>query len=62
MKSVRKVQSYGIQVQAGMIVGFDHDDQSIFEEQLQFIQEARIPVSMTGMLQALPKDPSSRPS
>src|SRR5215510_7861355 len=55
--SVRKVQSYGIQVQAGMIVGFDHDDETIFDEQLRFIQEARIPVSMTGMLQAMPKTP-----
>jgi radical SAM superfamily enzyme YgiQ (UPF0313 family) len=55
VQSVRKIQSYGIQVQAGMIVGFDHDDVSIFAEQLRFIQEARIPVSMTGMLQALPK-------
>ncbi len=55
--NVRKVQSYGIQVQAGMIVGFDHDDASIFDEQLRFIQEARIPVSMTGMLQAMPKTP-----
>ncbi|MFN8543072.1 MAG: B12-binding domain-containing radical SAM protein [Candidatus Binatia bacterium] len=55
--SVRKIQSYGIHVQAGMIVGFDHDDPTIFEEQLRFIQEARIPVSMTGMLQAMPKTP-----
>jgi radical SAM superfamily enzyme YgiQ (UPF0313 family) len=57
VESVRKVHSYGIQVQAGMIVGFDHDDEEIFEEQLRFIQEARIPVSMTGMLQAMPKTP-----
>jgi radical SAM superfamily enzyme YgiQ (UPF0313 family) len=57
VENVRKIQSYGIQVQAGMIVGFDHDDTSIFEEQLRFIQEARIPVSMTGMLQAMPKTP-----
>jgi radical SAM superfamily enzyme YgiQ (UPF0313 family) len=57
IENVRKIQSYGIQVQAGMIVGFDHDDDSIFEEQLRFIQEARIPVSMTGMLQAMPKTP-----
>jgi radical SAM superfamily enzyme YgiQ (UPF0313 family) len=55
--SVRKIHSYGIQVQAGMIVGFDNDDASIFEEQLRFIQDARIPVSMTGMLQAMPKTP-----
>jgi radical SAM superfamily enzyme YgiQ (UPF0313 family) len=55
--SVRKVHSYGIQVQAGMIVGFDNDDAAIFEEQLRFIQAARIPISMTGMLQALPRTP-----
>ncbi len=57
VESIRTIHEYGIQVQAGMIVGFDHDDASIFEEQLRFIQEARIPVSMTGMLQALPKTP-----
>jgi radical SAM superfamily enzyme YgiQ (UPF0313 family) len=57
VESVRRVQSYGMQVQAGMIVGFDHDDGEIFGEQLRFIQEARIPVSMTGMLQAMPKTP-----
>jgi len=57
VESVRKIHSYGIQVQAGMIVGFDNDDPTIFEEQLRFIQDARIPVSMTGMLQAMPKTP-----
>ena len=57
VESVRRVQSYGMQVQAGMIVGFDADDTSIFEEQLRFIQDARIPVSMTGLLQALPQTP-----
>jgi len=40
-----------------MIVGFDADDATIFAEQLRFIQDARIPVSMTGMLQAMPKTP-----
>jgi radical SAM superfamily enzyme YgiQ (UPF0313 family) len=55
--AVHKIQSYGIQIQAGMIVGFDHDDATIFDEQLRFVQEARIPVSMTGMLQAMPKTP-----
>jgi len=57
LSNLHKVQAYGIQIQAGMIVGFDADDESIFEEQLDFIQAARIPVSMTGMLQALPKTP-----
>jgi radical SAM superfamily enzyme YgiQ (UPF0313 family) len=57
VESVHKIQSYGIQIQGGMIVGFDHDDASIFEEQLRFTREARIPVSMTGMLQAAPGTP-----
>ncbi len=57
LDSVHRIQRAGIEVMAGMIVGFDHDDPSIFEEQFQFIQAARIPVSMTGMLNALPKTP-----
>ena len=57
VEAVHKVHEYGLQVQAGMIVGFDHDDPAIFEEQLRFSQEARIPVSMTGMLQAMPETP-----
>ncbi|MBI4247573.1 MAG: B12-binding domain-containing radical SAM protein [Candidatus Rokubacteria bacterium] len=55
--SVHRIQAAGIQVMAGMIVGFDSDDPSIFEEQFHFIQEARIPISMTGMLNAMPKTP-----
>ncbi len=43
-----------------MIVGFDHDDPSIFEEQFRFIQDARIPVSMTGMLNARAEDAALR--
>jgi radical SAM superfamily enzyme YgiQ (UPF0313 family) len=57
LADVHHIQSYGLEVSAGMIVGFDHDDPSIFEEQFRFIQEARIPLSMTGMLIALPKTP-----
>jgi radical SAM superfamily enzyme YgiQ (UPF0313 family) len=57
VESVRTIQRFGIQVQAGMIVGFDHDDPSVFAEHLAFVREARIPVSMTGMLQALPETP-----
>ncbi len=57
LDSVHRIQQAGIEVMAGMIVGFDHDDPSIFDEQFRFIQEARIPVSMTGMLNAVPKTP-----
>jgi radical SAM superfamily enzyme YgiQ (UPF0313 family) len=57
LESVHKIQAAGLEVMAGMIVGFDNDDPQIFDEQFRFIQEARIPVSMTGMLNALPKTP-----
>jgi len=57
LTSVHRIQAAGIEVMAGMIVGFDHDDPSIFAEQLRFIEAARIPVSMTGMLNAVPKTP-----
>jgi radical SAM superfamily enzyme YgiQ (UPF0313 family) len=57
LESVHRIQAAGIEVMAGMIVGFDSDDPSIFEEQFRFIQEARIPISMTGMLNAVPKTP-----
>ena len=57
LDSVHRIQRAGIEVMAGMIVGFDNDDPSIFEEQFRFIQDARIPVSMTGMLNAIPKTP-----
>ena len=57
LDSVHRIQRAGIEVMAGMIVGFDSDDASIFEEQFRFIQDARIPISMTGMLNAVPKTP-----
>ena len=43
-----------------MIVGFDHDDPSIFEEQFRFIQEARIPISMTGHAERDAEDAAAR--
>ena len=57
LDSVHRIQQAGMEVMAGMIVGFDHDDESIFDEQFRFIQDARIPISMTGMLNAVPKTP-----
>lgn len=51
-EEVRMIQSYGIFVWAGMIVGFDEDDESVFTEQLDFMHEANLPVCMVGMLNA----------
>jgi radical SAM superfamily enzyme YgiQ (UPF0313 family) len=54
LESVRKIQSYGLEVMAGFIVGFDTDPEDIFERQIRFIQESGIPLAMVGLLTALP--------
>jgi radical SAM superfamily enzyme YgiQ (UPF0313 family) len=54
---VRAIQGAGLDVWCGMILGFDHDDASIFEAHRRFLQEARIAHAMIGMLHAIPKTP-----
>jgi len=54
LDSVKKIQSYGMEVMAGFIVGFDNDPEDIFERQIEFIRESAIPLAMVGMLNALP--------
>ncbi len=54
---VHRIQHAGIEVTCGMIVGFDHDDATIFQAQLQFLAEAHIPHVMLGLLYAIPKTP-----
>jgi radical SAM superfamily enzyme YgiQ (UPF0313 family) len=54
LESVRKIQSYGMEVMAGFIVGFDNDPEDIFERQIDFIRQSAIPLAMVGLLNALP--------
>jgi radical SAM superfamily enzyme YgiQ (UPF0313 family) len=54
LESVQKIQSYGMEIMAGFIVGFDNDPDDIFERQMQFIHESAIPLAMVGLLAALP--------
>ncbi|MDT5294715.1 MAG: hypothetical protein QOJ76_1595 [Acidobacteriota bacterium] len=54
LESVRKIQSYGMEVMAGFIVGFDTDPEDIFDRQINFIRESAIPLAMVGLLTALP--------
>ena len=51
---VKKLQRAGIEVQAGFIVGFDHDTDKTFQQQVDFIQESGIVSAMVGQLQAPP--------
>jgi radical SAM superfamily enzyme YgiQ (UPF0313 family) len=54
LDSVKKIQSYGMAVMAGFIVGFDNDPEDIFERQIDFIRKSAIPLAMVGLLNALP--------
>jgi len=54
LDSIRKIQSYGLEVMGGFIVGFDSDPDDIFELQKKFIRESGIPLAMVGLLSALP--------
>lgn len=57
VERVRRIQKAGMEVWCGMILGFDHDDNTIFAAQRQFLREARIVTAMIGMLHAIPKTP-----
>ncbi len=52
IKCIKKIQSSGLQVQGGFIVGFDNDRHSIFERMVNFIQESGIVTAMVGLLNA----------
>jgi radical SAM superfamily enzyme YgiQ (UPF0313 family) len=55
--SIRELQSLGVCVQAGMIVGFDHDTTDVFREQFDFLQAANVPICSPGMLNAPARTP-----
>ena len=50
--SVKKMQSFGMEVRGGFIVGFDNDSPSVFDQQIEFIQNSRIVTAMVGLLNA----------
>jgi radical SAM superfamily enzyme YgiQ (UPF0313 family) len=54
LDSVATIQSYGMQVMGGFILGFDTDREDIFDRMVEFIQKSGIPVAMVGLLQAMP--------
>ncbi len=57
IERVHKIQNAGLDVWCGMIVGFDHDEPSIFAAQRDYLTEARVLHAMVGMLSAIPKTP-----
>jgi len=57
LDSIRFIQSQGLWVTGGFIIGFDSDTEDIFERQRDFIERAAIPWAMAGFLQALTRTP-----
>ncbi len=51
--AVRKIQSYGMEVTAALMVGTDNDPPDICDKIFDFCQEAGIPTAMVGLLTAL---------
>ena len=54
VQQIRVIQESGLWVLGGFIVGFDSDDENIFERQLEFIDRTGIAWAMAGVLQAPP--------
>ncbi|HWP91210.1 MAG TPA: radical SAM protein [Thermodesulfobacteriota bacterium] len=57
LTSIRHIYSYGIEVLAGFIVGFDNDTVRTFDLQYNFINQSGIQAAMIGLLTAVPKTP-----
>ncbi len=57
VEKIHRIQDAGMEVWTGMIVGFDNDDVSIFDSQMEFVRQARVVHAMLGMLSAIPKTP-----
>jgi radical SAM superfamily enzyme YgiQ (UPF0313 family) len=59
-ENIHKLYRYGMFVIAGFIVGFDSEKGLIADAMVAFIEECSIPVSMVGMLYALPNTQLTR--
>ena len=57
LQKVHRIQEAGIHVWCGMIVGFDTDDESVFEAQRQFLQQSRIAMAIVSVIFAIPQTP-----
>jgi radical SAM superfamily enzyme YgiQ (UPF0313 family) len=53
-ESIHKIYSYGMFVNAGFILGFDSEKGAVADAIVELIREAAIPLSIVGLLYALP--------
>jgi radical SAM superfamily enzyme YgiQ (UPF0313 family) len=51
--AIKIIQNHGFEVQGGFIIGFDSDPPSIFQSQIDFIQNSGVVTAMVGLLGVL---------
>jgi radical SAM superfamily enzyme YgiQ (UPF0313 family) len=54
---VERIRDAGLGIHAGFIVGFDSDDESIFDEQFEFLQDSGIGTPFVSVLSPIPSTP-----
>ena len=57
LEGVKIINSYGMEVVSGIIMGLDTDKPETGKALLSFVEESRIPLLTINLLQALPKTP-----
>ena len=57
LESIETLNSYGLEVTAGMIIGLDTDKAGTDDRIIEFIDQSNIPILTLNLLQALPKTP-----
>jgi radical SAM superfamily enzyme YgiQ (UPF0313 family) len=56
-ESIEVLNSYGLEVSAGIIIGLDTDTPQTVDRLIDFIERSKIPMLTINLLQALPKTP-----
>lgn len=54
LTTIHNIHSKGFIISGGFIVGFDTDDETIFQRQIDFIQQSGIPLPIVNILKAPP--------
>ncbi len=57
LDSIRTINSFGIEVTSGIILGLDTDNETTADQLIEFIDKSNIPILTINLLHALPKTP-----
>jgi radical SAM superfamily enzyme YgiQ (UPF0313 family) len=60
LEAINTINSYGIELHAGIILGLDNDGPDVAEKLIAFLDKAQIPLLAVNVLYALPKTPLYR--